>query len=497
MLKRGRIVLVLLVVALAGLAGAWLYFGERAEFYSDPAMVRTNASYATARAERKEVSKMPEGFFDRFHLQQGSNVMDLRMPTSRPGTNGGEQVRPMRIQEADGTNAVRVGEGEGRLRLAFVGVLHSVPLPTNAGVLKTRPGFSWWAATSITLAMPLHLFGADLSPVTEADVQRLVPGHYARVGMRDHYPLARFYFAHDMPVLQPTSIEVFDGRTQWPLSSTYRDGIMEGVEGVFWLDVPIRAWHQTPLEVVVTMMAGPLEEVTAKFEPGAELKFAGGRIRVAAVKEGTLGTITSGREGEARAIRLPLHEPPESEGPRCTAVLYGWPSATALLREIEFLDGNGNEIKLNSRFAEVNFMTFELRAETKDVRSVRLRHYPRMDRVIFRLAELPGLPKENRGVTNLFDVHVPYAHFSSEHQFQTVLKELVQMHAGYIRLNSPTGFFPADRTNTTVRELFLEMEGMLSNPGAMVVPDAENNLIEVRRNSVREMVRRWKVKVGR
>jgi len=78
-------------------------------------------------------------------------------------------------------------------------------------------------------------------------------------------------------------------------------------------------------------------------------------------------------------------------------------------------------------FATGNLLAAELRTEVRNVHSMRVRHYPRKERLIFRLPELPGLPPANQGVKNLFDVRVPYAMFHDEYQFQKDVKDFVLM----------------------------------------------------------------------
>ena len=82
MTKRRRIALISVLLVLAGLAGAWIYFSARTLHYSNPALVRTNPGYATAHSEPKERPAMPDGFFEHFQFQESSNQIVVIMPVT-------------------------------------------------------------------------------------------------------------------------------------------------------------------------------------------------------------------------------------------------------------------------------------------------------------------------------------------------------------------------------------------------------------------------------
>jgi hypothetical protein len=91
--------------------------------------------------------------------------------------------------------------------------------------------------------------------------------------------------------------------------------------------------------------------------------------------------------------------------------------------------------------------------------SVRLTVYHELTDVIVPLEELPGLPEENRGVTDLFDVRVPYYQFEYNHDQLQMLGKALQMDIQpkpWITPTTPMNYYPVEYQDTTLGEMFEE-----------------------------------------
>jgi hypothetical protein len=70
------------------------------------------------------------------------------------------------------------------------------------------------------------------------------------------------------------------------------------------------------------------------------------------------------------------------------------------------------------------------------------------------------------------------------------------MEQRHFALTFPNGYFPSVRTNTTPRELFLEMESLLANKDAQLVADPQKNEIRERKNPLLEALEKFQKTVG-
>ena len=88
---------------------------------------------------------------------------------------------------------------------------------------------------------------------------------------------------------------------------------------------------------------------------------------------------------------------------------------------------------------------------------LKLRFPPHPKRAILRLGPMPGLPEENRGITNLFDVRVPYLSIERS-DLGTFVEKMIQFGS------SPNNYYQYDLEergiylNRTVRELWIEAQ---------------------------------------
>ena len=177
-------------------------------------------------------------------------------------------------------------------------------------------------------------------------------------------------------------------------------------------------------------------------------------------------------------------------------LLHVWPSAFGAPVEVEVWGKNGKKLQGGNAGTSGNLMKVTVDGFADDIEEVRLKYYTKKYRVIFTIPELPGLPEQNRGVKNLFEVHVPYMNLQYEYDFQHGISKLLQMEQSHFALNFPNAYFPSVRSNTTPRELFLEMEGLLANKDSQLVADPVKNEIRERKNPLLEALEKFQKMVG-
>lgn len=164
--------------------------------------------------------------------------------------------------------------------------------------------------------------------------------------------------------------------------------------------------------------------------------------------------------------------------------------------DFEFIDANGKTIAGLGAGSLGNFMMARAEADSEQIKEVRVKYYPNKHRLIYTIPELPGLPDQNRNIQNLFDVHIPYTYFRYEWDLQQALGKLLQMEQQHFSLTFPNGYFPTFRTNTTPRELFLEMESLLSKQDQQLVADPVKNEIRIRKHPLWSAIDEVKKKLG-
>ncbi len=126
----------------------------------------------------------------------------------------------------------------------------------------------------------------------------------------------------------------------------------------------------------------------------------------------------------------------------------------------------GAGFELNNRF-------YSLTSSPDQVSAIRISTPPAIeDRLVFQIAQIPGMPAENRGVANWFDCRLPYLEIGDERQFRTVLREGAQVRmfskdAGF--LISPAEF-PLTYRDVSMHRLLADWNRLSAGPNLDVEP---------------------------
>ena len=476
MLFRKTALIALLILVLMLLGGVVWMWSSQARLYSDPNAPRTNDSYLRAHALAEKLPPVPTNFFSSVVVDQSSsNQIQIWSPGSFQTPD--IDYEPLKVLEVDSSQTANLGAGS--IRLACIGVAHSL----------IRTNIDWSTSIPATYYMP------DLHPATAEETAGIVPHYDRKLQFYGDFPSASFYFVcSNLSGFKTLNFTAFDARTHHPLTQGYSSSYLSNV---FWFSPTVRLWHQTPVELIVTVATGPAQTFTIAPRSGAEIQYPGGVIRVLAVTDLELGGTSSRSDGRTNHVTMRVETGPRFDRgrPRSTFLFYSWPNAR-LRGEIEHYGHDGKKLQTYGGGTSGHLINSRIVAEVEEVKEIRFQYYPNIYRLVFKIPELPGLPEQNRNLENLFDVYVPSMHFQYEHHFQDNIPQLVQMSYASLPLTFSNAFFPIIRTNTTARALFQELGSMLANREDQLVADPEKNKIEARPHPLYALVQKFKKKLG-
>jgi hypothetical protein len=473
--KAALILTIIFVLATIGLA-LWFWKSHNA-LYSSPTTIRTNDSYLRAHAPSTNVPPLPTNLFSSITIKQSTNQIDIWAPESfTPRFD--QDYGPLEIHHADSSQSVALGTGS--VRLAYI----------SSAYATFKTNLEWG------MEIPANFYTADLRPITGGALPGIIPKHERKVHFYGDFPAARFFFvSSNLPHFKLLKFGAYDARTHQLLTQ----GHSSSVQGnLFWYGTSVALWHQTPIEIIVTIAAGPPQTYTMPATVGSELEYPGGVIRFLAsspVEFGGTSTRSDGRTNHITLTASASNYTPSDQRPRSSLLFYLWPDST-LHGNLEYFGHNGQKIETYGGGTSSGINHVRIFARPEDLEEIRFTYYPQAYRLNFTIPELPGLPEQNRNLENLFDVHIPYMQFRYEYAFQENVTKIVQMRHSYLPLTFPNSYFPTFRTNTTARELFLELGSLLSDPTKQLIADPRENVIEARPHPVRALYEKFKKKVG-
>ncbi len=308
-----------------------------------------------------------------------------------------------------------------------------------------------------TVSVPVRFFGANLRPLKPKLLQELVPSERDRsLHFRGDFPEVRFFFVIEGPSeYKILNVQLFDARTHRSLlGGGYSSG--GGVRGRFWVGTNVQLWHQSPVLVVLSLAHGPTKANVVQAAVGTTAKHDQGELHLVAILEqidpGWSSESGSGTERLTLRRADPLRT--ADRPAQTTFVWYGLPLASPVPLELDYLDDNGSVLADTGRGSSGAFLLGGVAEGAHRVSSIRISSFPYIRRLVFCLPEIPGLPEENRGVQNLFDVRIPYVRIKEDWRLREFLGNVTQLEASFSQTPpAPAGFFPLTRTNASVSEL--------------------------------------------
>lgn len=439
----GRRVIVRVGVALVGLAAVlWFYRSANplTRLNSPAADLRIASDYQVTidpQPSTQTVEALDDG-----SLTVTTNAGTIRITYPNVRTAKFDTLRPeVRIAES----GFRLPVGRGSVALDYVGIGYGTPEDGEE------------SASSVGLRG--HFFEPDGKPFSEGEfAERAMKDWERQIRYETQFPEVKFGLRlegdEDFKML---GLRLFDGRSQ---ASVFSGGMNYGSRGNgrFEFTTEITMWHVAPLEVMVDLAYGPVQEFEGEPAPGTLLSYPGGEVLLSGLIAGEPGGWSSGTRENESYVELPIPEPRDD---RALAVFLCSPTSHQLPIEIQLLDGDGNELPRGGGETSARMMIFEVRAGVDDIRRVRLRYYPNLVRLVFRLDACPGLPPENSGVSDLFDVQVPYLVIRDASDMRRWLGRVLQLKV----VNQPTGtiplgFFPRRYYGTTPREVVADYHSL-------------------------------------
>jgi hypothetical protein len=314
---------------------------------------------------------------------------------------------------------------------------------------------------------------------------------------RGTFPRAEFYFqSTNLPSdVMLIGFQAFDHRTRRLLTSGHSSSMQRGAETTIWISADIELWHQTPIDLVLTIATGPIELTSHPIDLSAPpVPFPGGMLKLLHIAEAEINSWGTDINNGTNYVTLSTDR--DAKPSKTSFVFFGWPTMQGLPIQLQLAHPDGQPAQHIGRSSSETLLIATVDEKPADLAKIEMRYYPNVYRLVFHLPELPGLPEENRNLENLFDMHIPYIRLPYEHAYQSTILKLIAMEAPHIPLSYSNLFFPIIRTNTTARELFREMESLASNPEKLLVVDPVKNKVRHEQSTLHSLINKAKKKLG-
>ncbi|HEV8541705.1 MAG TPA: hypothetical protein VGR78_04885 [Verrucomicrobiae bacterium] len=467
--RAAAITTIILLIMAAVLA---IYMLRRGAFlYSDPGLARDNATYSVLTRQSPTLPPFPTNLLSSISTEETPSQITFRFPQTY---NVPYEDGPVTIVRSPATIPATVGAGSVSLR--------AVASAYSASLTNFR------AAADIfeTVQLTPRIYNPALQEMSEAGLEafrKTSSSWEATLQFYGDFPSARFYFSFtNLPEIRLMGFQPFDARTKQSLTTSYGSSGPDQ-RNAFYYESPLALWHQTPLELCLSVATGPIETRTLDPAGKGELHFPRGVIKLMGIRDGHLSS-SSTSDGRSNVVVFRARGPNFSvpPGPRTTFIFFGWPAGSSVPVDFDFFGENGKVLTQDGGGISGNFILKTVAAQAGQVKEIRVKYYPNLYRIIFTLSELPGLPEENRNIRNLFDARIPYTRIRSEWDFQRTIECLTAMEVPPLNLQFTNTVFPINRTNLTTRDLFLEFGAHLANPGESLGVDPAQNRIIVRKH---------------
>jgi len=255
-------------------------------------------------------------------------------------------------------------------------------------------------------------------------------------------------------------------------------------------------WHNGGVEFVWDIAHGKLEEATAPAEAGELLTLSDCELKVVAIEPGQyLMKEVRKRYGGKFAVE----ETTQSIGTQgCTVFVTTDSPQLWQAMDCVLLDKAGKPLRKSSHFwpDKSRIAAVCTNAAPEEVAQVKIQYRSAMDRVLFNIPKVPGVPEENIDPENLFNVRIPYLEITDSGQFAEVLAGGTQldMDFNYSILDNPT-FYPRTFKDVSMRQL-LEEAQEINNGRRLVLDLSEYSIRQTRRPEWLETLCNWFESVG-
>jgi len=318
--------------------------------------------------------------------------------------------------------------------------------------------------------VPATFYRPDLQLMTEAEVIGELPDRWSRdVDCRDNLPSYRFDLEIQGDPWKVLNVELYDARTHVSLTS---GGSYQEIKHGYKYSTSPYLWHEAPVELIVDVGTGPLEEEEIPVQVGASFTIASCRYQLLhGADDANLSSYGSGSSG--KKVHVEFHSSSGGQPQRrkeCLLIFHATQYPVHNAFEIEYLDSNGKKLETAGGSSGGGQIIQNVRAQLADIHKIRVRKYRTGHRVIIHLPRLPGLPPENRQVDNLFLVRVPILKFSRQYEQEEYLRRMTQLGLPYIPYtNTAAMIYPRWLTNATTLQVLDDYAHMMGVQGQLYV----------------------------
>jgi len=357
------------------------------------------------------------------------------------------------------------------------------------------PGISK-PSTNGQKSFPLDFFAPDGRPLERAQLKALGFENWEMMDwggsgntLDDRFPKLRVMLGS---IKQPpgyyTPLGVFDARTKKSLVNGYGYSQISA-KNLGRLEVHPRAWHATPMEVVVDIELDGKVVVETNVVRGMRVAVPGGEVKLLGVWEGQVSGYSSHTDAAAgiATMRMSLRTVADEE----SAVVLYVTEPPKLAVHVELVDERGKAFDSNGGGSANAIRSVGLRRRADDVKRVRFTLFTNHHWVVMTLPAIPNLPAAGMGVSNLFDVPIPRVTLERKNEMLDLIGVATQLRFTYPADGDAmtTNMFPMMLTNVTPAQLLAVYHRHLTN-GCTAVVDEQKNEIRVEPTQL-EKVKRW------
>jgi hypothetical protein len=467
-LRRAAIALTVLFILAAVAIGALLVRNKN-RLYSDPAAPRESKAFAKAFTL---VTNTPAVDTNDFNISiVRSNDAEVRIEFPK------QFAQPPDYQHAfvfaEGSNTVSFAESQVTIGTIAV---NSSPDGGATNTAYYSPAGERLDAAAIRASLTMWSGGARF---------------------RGTFPHAEFYFESTNlpPDVMLLRFQAFDHRTRRLLTSGHSSGLQRGAKTVLWIGADIELWHQTPIDIVLTIATGPVELTSHPIDLKAPpIPFPGGMLKLLHISEAEINSWGTDINNGTNFVTLSTDR--ETQPPKTSFVFFGWPTMQGLPIQLQLARADGQPVQHTGMSSSESLLIATVAEKPADLAKIEMRYFPNVYRLVFHVPELPGLPEENRHLQNLFDTRIPYLRVPYQYAYQSTILKLIAMEGPQLPLTFSNSFFPLIRSNTTPRELFREMDSLASDPEKILVVDPVKNEVRYERSTLYSLLNKAKKKLG-
>lgn len=329
-------------------------------------------------------------------------------------------------------------------------------IESNGGFIEVAALATGWPTQEDATSgvVPIRFFAPDLSTTHSKVLKRFQNFNSETERYRSYNPLpkAKIAFRYGgWKDVKFARIQMFDARTHRSLKgghSSYSQGNrLQGFE------VDLRMWHKSPVDVVLDIAHGPTDVFEFDAVEGDGYSAPDTDIRLVTIARDVSGSFGSSSDGKTTKIMLePATDPKRSYD---KYVFICQPSVSSSPFTIELLDAQGKKVGGGASTSGIHASMSVQKKDRGKVSKVRVIRRNAIERVFVHLPYWPGLPDQNQDIKNLFDITIPYANLRDRWRFEDLVRSTLQCNTstrGSIG-NIPTGYFPRDVSNMTIRQV--------------------------------------------